>query len=132
MLSLAKGSLAVLLAGVVGCSLLVDTSDLDAGCPEGTKLCAGEGCVDLYDPAYGCRRDSCIPCTEVTNAVAECVDFECRGKCLEGFGCAGCGANLLTDEENCGGCCGSPGEACEHRCMPGQLCNEGTCVATPS
>src|SRR5688572_10952253 len=104
----AKAALSTLLASVLGCSLLVDTSDLDAGCPEGTKLCAGDGCVALDDPAYGCKRDSCIPCTEVTNAVAECSDFECQGACLDGFGCPNCLVNLLTDEGNCG--------ECEHRC----------------
>jgi hypothetical protein len=129
MRSVAKLAPALLLAGVLGCSLLVDTSDLDAGCPEGTKLCPGHGCVELTDPAFGCKVDSCIPCTEVKNAVAVCTDFECSGKCLEGFGCAGCRANLLTEEGNCGGCCASPSEECEYRCAPGQVCKAGKCVA---
>jgi len=121
MQAFAKGVLAFVLAGALGCSLLVDTSDIDAGCPEGTKLCAGVGCVDLEDPAYGCKRDSCIPCTEVTNAVAECAGFECRGRCLDGFGCPNCLVNILTDEGNCG--------ECDHPCAPGQVCKEGNCAA---
>jgi hypothetical protein len=127
MQALRKGALSFLFAGALGCSLLVDTSDLDAGCPEGTKLCAGDGCVELDDPAYGCKRDSCIPCTDVTNAVAECDDFQCHGKCLDGFGCANCLVNLLTDEGNCGDCCVA-GEECEHRCAEGQVCKAGVCT----
>jgi hypothetical protein len=123
----APGGFAVVLAGVLGCSLLVDTSDLDAGCPEGTKLCPGEGCVDLTDPAYGCALDSCAPCEDLTNAVAVCLDLRCEPLCLEGFGCTGCLVNLLTDEENCNGCC-EPGEPCLFRCEPGEVCKEGTCT----
>lgn len=118
--SFAKALLALLLLALAGCTVLVDTSDLDAGCPEGTKLCPGEGCVALTDPAYGCKLDSCIPCTEVQNAVAECVDLECHGRCLEGFGCPSCTADLLTDELNCGDC-GNP-------CDPGLVCKAGACV----
>jgi hypothetical protein len=128
MRGLGKAGLAVALAGLLGCSLLVDTSDLDAGCPSGTKLCAGDGCVAVDDPAYGCKRDSCIPCSDIRNAVAVCVDFECEGQCLDGFGCAGCLVDLLTDEDNCGGCC-SPGELCPFQCGDHEVCKEGRCVA---
>lgn len=124
----AKGALAAVLASVLGCSVLVDTSDLDAGCPAGTKLCAGSGCVDIEDPAYGCKLDSCIPCTEVENAVAVCSNLECQAECLEGFGCAGCTVNLLTSEENCGACCLPGDEPCPNRCAEGMVCKEGTCV----
>jgi hypothetical protein len=126
--SVAKGALAFGLGGLLGCSLLVETSDLDAGCSEGTKLCAGIGCVDVMDPAYGCKRDTCIPCSDVKNAVAVCREFRCEGECLEGFGCASCLVDLLTDEDNCGGCC-TPGEDCMYRCGDGQVCKEGRCVA---
>lgn len=128
MRALAKSGLALALAGVLGCSLLVDTSDLDSGCPEGTKLCAAEGCVDLEDPAYGCTRTSCEPCQNVRNAVASCRNLQCEATCLEGFGCANCLVDLLTDEDNCGGCC-SPGTPCDNRCADGHVCKDGRCAA---
>jgi hypothetical protein len=128
MRAVAKGTLAFVLSGLLGCSLLVDTSDLDAGCPEGSKLCGDSGCVRLTDPAYGCKRDTCIPCSDVKNAVAVCMDLRCESECLEGFGCDNCLVDLLTDEKNCGGCC-TPGEDCEYQCATGQVCKEGECVA---
>jgi hypothetical protein len=127
MRALAQGTLALVFAGVLGCSLLVDTSDLDSGCPEGTKNCPGEGCVRLTDPAYGCTPDSCAPCENLTNAAAVCFDLECVGLCLEGYGCEGCLVNLLTDEQNCGGCC-TEGEPCRFRCAEGQVCKNRICT----
>ena len=110
-----------------GCSLAVDTSDLDAGCPQGAKYCVGHGCVPVVDPAFGCAVDTCQPCPNVQNAVAVCDAGTCEGKCLEGFGCADCQANLLADEDNCGGCC-TPGEPCAYSCQPGEYCRAGVCV----
>jgi len=127
MRALAKGGLAVALAGVLGCSLLVDTSDLDSGCPEGTKRCPGTGCVEVTDPAYGCALDTCAPCENLTNAVAVCLDFRCEGLCLEGFDC-GCLVNILTDEKNCGGCCPDDLEPCVFRCDSGEVCKNRACV----
>lgn len=113
-----------------GCSLAVDTSDLDAGCPAGTKYCAGHACVPIADPAFGCAVDTCQPCPNVQNAVAYCDAGKCQGKCLAGFGCADCQANLLTDEDNCGGCC-TAGEACPYSCAAGEYCRAGVCVSEP-
>lgn len=123
----AQGVLAAVLAGVLGCSLLVDTSDLDSGCPEGTKLCPGEGCVDIDDEAYGCTRTSCAPCENLTNAVAVCSNLRCVGLCLEGWDCAGCLVNIFTDEDNCGRCC-EDDPLCENKCDPDEICKEGSCT----
>jgi hypothetical protein len=117
-----------LILAAFGCSLLVDTSELDAGCPEGTKLCPGAGCVAIDDPAYGCRPDTCTRCPNVLHAVAVCVENSCSGVCLEGFGCSNCTANLLADEDNCGGCCGGR-SPCEFDCEDGEYCQNGTCVS---
>jgi hypothetical protein len=127
MRALAQAALAGVLAGVLGCSLLVDTSDLDSGCPEGTKNCPGAGCVRLTDPAFGCGLHTCAPCENLTNAVAVCIDLRCEGPCLEGFACTGCLVNILTDEQNCGGCC-TDGEPCPFRCESGEVCKEGVCT----
>jgi len=116
----------LLLLGLFGCSLLVDTSDLDAGCPAGTKLCSGEGCVDVDDPAYGCALDSCTRCPNVQHAVAVCDEGVCEGVCLDGFGCAGCSVNLLADEDNCGGCCEGV-TPCDYQCAEGEFCSNGAC-----
>ncbi len=106
-----------------GCSLLVDTSDIDAPCLDGQKLCRGR-CVDNEDPSYGCRKDTCDACA-VENAIPICAGEACApGECLAGFDCKTCFAHLLTDAKNCGAC----GESCRET----QLCSEGRCVERSS
>jgi len=102
------------------CSLLVDTSDLDAGCPSGQKLCPDYGCVAMADAAFGCEPDVCLPC-EKANAIPICENGRCAiGSCVAHYGCLDCHANLLTDEENCG--------ECGTRCDRGERCENGLCV----
>ena len=110
---------------ICGCSLLVDASDIDAGCPEGWKDCGG--CVRIDDPAYGCRPGICGPACALENAEPECTDDgRCvAARCLWGFGCPdsnGCLTPILGDPKNCGNC-GS-------ECQEGWLCDLGECVAS--
>lgn len=119
------GSLITLaLFGVLSCSFVVDTSDIDRGCGPGKKLCGTGNCVLLNDPAYGCTRDNCEPCA-LTNAIPECAGETCAVKaCLLGFGCpneAGCPANLLVEPANCG--------LCNFGCAANESCQNGACVA---
>ena len=110
--------LACVLVASAGCSLLVDTSELDEGCPPDAKLC--DGCVSKNDPAYGCGDEGCEPCP-TSHAVPICKDGECAADfCEYGYGCDNCTANLLTEEGNCG--------ECEHRCSAGERCVAGMCV----
>lgn len=112
-------ALAFALAALVGCSLIVDTSDLVADCGADYKLCHGR-CVLRTDPAFGCQTLICSPC-ELPNAVPRCVDEQCQvAECLLGFGCPTCDAYLLTDEANCG--------ECGNHCATGELCANGECI----
>jgi hypothetical protein len=104
----------------LGCSLLVDTSELDAGCPTGQRLCEGS-CVSDTDPAYGCIPGECgAPCTK-TNAIPHCVDGSCEVKvCRYGFGCPpACNVEVLTNELHCG--------TCDNDCEEGERCIAGRC-----
>lgn len=115
---------ALLVAGALGCSLLVDTSELDAGCP-GERLCDGK-CVSNTDPAYGCTPGECgAPCTK-TNAIPHCVDGACEVKvCRYGFGCPpACNEDVLTSEDHCG--------TCNNDCGAGRRCVDGNCVEQPT
>jgi hypothetical protein len=104
---------------LLGCSLMVDTSELDAGCPEGEKFCGR--CVSETDPAYGCASGVCAPCDRLPHAFPTCKDGRCvAGSCLLGWGCEQCDASLFTDETNCG--------ACEMRCATNERCVAGLCV----
>ena len=114
-------TLAISLALIVGCSLMVDTSDIDQ-CGPDRKLCGDNRCVSLMDPAYGCKRGRCSPC-ELPNAIPTCdtETGECKVEaCLEGFDCVDCRTNVLTDELNCG--------ACDNPCAAGELCANGVCI----
>jgi hypothetical protein len=111
--------LGVLAFGCAGaCSLLVDTSGIDGGCPSGQKYCAGN-CVPVSDPAYGCKTSTCDPC-RTDNGIPRCDGSECVwDTCLYGFGCEKCTAKVLIDENNCG--------YCGHECRSGE-CAAGDCV----
>jgi hypothetical protein len=122
----------------LGCSLLVDTSELDEGCPRGQKLCSGR-CVSEQDPAYGCNPALCTPCA-LEHAIPACSDGACVvGACLYGYGCERCSANLLTEEANCGECgkvCSTAERClagtctgCALPCEPDERCLAGECVA---
>lgn len=112
-------ALALTLAALVGCSLVVDTSDLVVDCGPEYKRCHGR-CVLRSDPAFGCQTLICSPC-ELPNAVPRCVDEQCKvAECLLGFGCPACDAYVLTDEFNCG--------ACGNRCAAAELCANGECI----
>jgi hypothetical protein len=117
------------LAGIsalfLGCELLVDTSDIDAGCGPGTHYCPNAGCVSLDDPAFGCGDPSCGSCfLNATNTIVSCNEGACEYTCTRGFGCASCDTFLLTDNQHCGGCENSA-------CATGELCCNGTCSAPP-
>jgi len=109
---------------VFGCSFVVDVSDIDRGCGQGRKLCGTGNCVEQDDPAYGCTRDHCEPCS-LTNAIPTCAGETCVvSACLLGFGCpneAGCPANILIEPQNCGGC--------NLSCASGESCRDGECVS---
>src|SRR5262245_5198779 len=107
-------------ASAAACSLLVDSSELDEGCPSGRKYCGGS-CVPVNDPAYGCETTGCEPCGR-DNGVPRCDGTECVwDTCLYGFGCEECTAKILIDPNNCG--------FCGHPCTPvEQTCSAGECV----
>lgn len=105
---------------LLGCSLLVETADLDAGCEVGQKLCPDYGCVAIDDAAFGCEPDVCVPC-EKPNAIPSCEAGRCAiGSCVVPYGCPDCHANLLTDEKNCG--------TCSTECEEWERCQHGICV----
>ena len=123
--SLGVSTLALALLALIGCSLVVDTSDIDAGCNAEEKLCNGR-CVLRNDPAFGCEPGICTPC-DLPNAVPSCNEatHECEATaCVAGFGCDKCRTNLLTDEANCG--------ECHKPCGDAEVCANGTCVAPRS
>jgi hypothetical protein len=113
---------ALLIASAFGCSLLVDASDVDAGCPEGQKVCGG-ACVDISNPAYGCSLTDCEPC-KLLNAIAKCADMTCKVEfCEYGYGCPldreGCKVEVLSDRSHCG--------YCGNSCDGDQVCSNGEC-----
>jgi hypothetical protein len=122
--ALVRALLAAALFGVFSCSLVVDVSDVDRGCGAGRKLCGTGHCVDQDDPAYGCTRDHCQPCS-LMNAIPACEGETCVVQaCLFGFGCAneaGCPANILIESLNCG--------ACGVSCPDGASCRNGACAS---
>lgn len=97
------------------CSVVVDPEGLQQGCAAGTKPCEvapGElRCVSVEDPAYGCARESCVPCTllhaeEVCDTSGQCA----IGACLTDYeNCdlsarTGCEIDTSSDYDNCGRC----------------------------
>jgi hypothetical protein len=107
------------LAALSGCSLLVDTSGIDAGCGDGMKYC-DEKCVSVSEPFYGCTETFCTPC-HGDHVVNRCENGACvLVECVHGWGCEGCTANLLTDVQNCG--------TCLNNCGTGWTCSGGVCV----
>jgi hypothetical protein len=124
---------AVLLAGSVACTLLVDTSEIDQGCGPLQKACDGR-CVEISDPTYGCGSSNCdnSDCPSSDRGIVGCVGNSCQiVACLAGFACTDCTVNILTDETNCGSCnalCDS-----DESCSNGECCTpDGTCrIAAP-
>jgi hypothetical protein len=113
---------ALVIAGACGCSLLVDASDVDAGCPENQKFCDGT-CVDVLDPAYGCTLTQCGRCN-LEHATARCEDLICKVEfCEYGWGCPvdiqGCGVDVLSNQANCG--------YCGNACADDQVCRNARC-----
>jgi len=103
-----------------GCSLAVDSADIDARCPDGTKYCDNR-CVELNDPRYGCKPYLCTAC-ELPNTIPKCELDACAPRtCLKGFGCADCATNILIDHDNCG--------TCGNHCGIDQVCIDGHCSA---
>lgn len=121
----------LLVLGVVGCSVFVDTSELDAerpdpeqACSPDEKACRGR-CVSRNDPAFGCGA-GCEPCQAHTrNAIFECVEGRCEVvACLDGYGCPDCSVNVLIDSDNCGAC----GNVCHNAPCSAGVCNVSACV----
>jgi hypothetical protein len=115
------------LLGALACSLVVDTDEIDEGCPTGTKLCEGS-CVEIDDPTYGCGDEGCEPCETDGdgNALNDRIVPACKagtctvGRCTDGYGCDRCLRNLLSDNQNCG--------SCNHICRGGRTCSAGECL----
>lgn len=122
-LKIARSVPVLFVAAALGCSLMVETSDLDAGCP-GQRLCDGR-CVSNTDPAYGCTPGVCgAPCTK-QNGIPECVEGVCVLKeCRYGFGCETCTTEVLTNELHCG--------SCNVECKTGERCINGQCSEQPT
>ena len=112
------------LVGVCSCSLLVDTDVLVCG--PGMKYCE-EKCVSVDEPFYGCTETLCDPCPG-DHIIHRCEDNECTFKaCEQGWGCTGCGTNLLTSTNHCGACdaaCPRDGSG-----EMGWTCSAGVCVS---
>jgi hypothetical protein len=116
-----RGFTACVLLSACACSLLVDTSELDAQCGAGKKYCE-EKCVSVDEPFYGCTEAGCAPCPG-DHSVHRCEGGECRfAECQQGWGCDACATNLLTTAERCG--------SCTHSCKvnEGETCSDGYCV----
>lgn len=109
----------VVLLSLSACSLLVDSSEIDAGCPSGERPCFGK-CVPASEAKFGCEPVGCGVCPELDNAIFGCNEKnECVvAACLDGYGCLNCTVNLLINDENCGTC----GNSCG-----GRMCVAGTC-----
>lgn len=116
--------LSSVLFGVLACSLLVDTSEIVAGCGAGMKYCANK-CVRIDDAFYGCTESGCGECEELgDHTEVRCEGNQCvRKNCAYGWGCDDCSAPLFTDETNCG--------VCSNRCKtmdPEETCQKGVCI----
>lgn len=118
-----------MLFGAVACSFIVDTDEIDSGCPSGSKYCQGR-CVDVDDASYGCTAEGCDPCEDDANGdsfgdryVPKCDRGECVvDRCAGDYGCAECDKHLLSDDHNCG--------TCRHACDTenGWTCSYGECL----
>ena len=101
-----------LVAGIfLSCSLAVDASALNEGCPTGTKACYGQ-CVSKDLPQYGCARAGCAPCG-LPNATSNCSTSTgaCTvAQCAPHFdncdtnAANGCETNTDESVTFCGGC----------------------------
>lgn len=109
-----RGLLATLCALCFACSLVLDTSALDEGCPSTHKPCSGK-CVPVSDPDFGCSSDACRPCvipnaTAHCGAAGSCIVAACRGDFLDCNGDGdqpntdGCETDSAHDPLHCGGC----------------------------
>jgi hypothetical protein len=115
------------LFGVVACSFIVDTDEIDSGCASGTKYCDGR-CVDVNDASYGCTSEGCDPCETDDSGdpigdryIPKCERGECViDRCVGDYGCAECDKHLLSNDQNCG--------TCMHACETGWTCSYGECV----
>jgi hypothetical protein len=123
-----------------GVTMDLPDADAAAGCPPGTKLCAGT-CVGFDLPGYGCGPKRCTPCdlnhagagcappdggapdADLACSVLGCVKgtADCNGNPLDG-----CEVDTSSDVFNCG--------ACGHDCsdlknVPGNVtCVGGVCT----
>ncbi|HVJ15870.1 MAG TPA: hypothetical protein VM686_10515 [Polyangiaceae bacterium] len=106
---------------VQGCTLTVDTDELEAGdsalgCTAQQKVChdadTGRGfCTSLDVPQYGCDDPGCDECVLVGVAVARCNS---QNKCIKNQCKAGwqdcdddgldCETDTRDDSRNCGAC----------------------------
>lgn len=109
----------------LACSLVIDTSEIDAGCGDDMKICAGS-CVRIDDPAYGCTMTECSPCEDGQGdpfgdrRLPICNGTDCdTDTCAFGFGCNDCTVPVLSDPANCG--------SCGNDCDPGWICLLGVC-----
>lgn len=111
-----------------GADASIDAPATDSGvpgCPNGSKLCAGN-CVPFDDPDFGCGEPVCNPCPSL-NGKTFCNNG-CQINCDAGFDdcdqstANGCETYTKFDPTNCG--------ACGKKCNPGQSCVDGSCIDT--
>jgi hypothetical protein len=123
-----------LLPSANACTVVVDESELQAGCAPDTKACISETsevleCVSTTNPAYGCASESCNACslafaTSRCDKNGECDIATCEGKHRDCDGKKenGCEVDTGYDEENCGSC----GNECNlANAVP--VCSAATC-----
>jgi hypothetical protein len=96
------------------CSLVVDMSELNAGCPRGEKDC-GNGC-EKWATSTGCGNAECSPCDLPNVAEYIChstgVCAPAQGGCAEGFADCnqnvsaqdGCEVDIYNSPTTCGRC----------------------------
>ncbi len=105
-----------LLPSANACTVVVDESELQAGCAPDTKACVPEDsealeCVSTSDPTYGCAADGCSACS-LANATPRCdTNGECDiATCVGNHRdcdrnkANGCEVDAGYDEDNCGAC----------------------------
>jgi hypothetical protein len=121
----------------LGCTQLVDASEINRGCGADQKEC-DDRCVSQTDPRFGCAAKTCQPCA-LPNATSSCSpEGECFvASCLDSFDDCnrdptdGCEVDTDTDPLHCGGCDAPPcrvdgalpacanGECAIRKCEPG-------------
>jgi hypothetical protein len=114
-----------------GASVGVDFQDDDAGtpptmCMPGQVMCAG-ACTNTVSDVANCGACGAVCAQHANSLPSACVSGVCvSGACQMGFSdcnmnaADGCETDLMTSVTSCG--------ACNHPCMTGHMCANGTCL----